>query len=68
MDEYIYIYISSSYRHGSPATGFNLATRGRRGEAQSKEGEEEEGSGHLSLSGRLTTVSLPARLPRSASD
>lgn len=64
MDEYIYI--SSSYRHGSPATGFNLATRGRRGEAQSKEGEEEEGSGHLSLSGRLTTVSLPARL--SASD
>lgn len=28
---YMYIYISSSYRHGSPATGFNLATRGTRG-------------------------------------
>lgn len=67
---YIYMCISSSYRHGSPATGFNLATRGTRGGrgAQSEGEEEEEGSGHLSLSDRLTTVSLPTRLPRSASD
>lgn len=69
----VYIYICVYLRvivtgHRPPVLILQQEEREGGGGAQSEGEEEEEGSGHLSLSDRLTTVSLPTRLPRSASD